>query len=129
MIAVDSSGFTQPRQWPLGPVCQVPGCNADLTPLRMYYQRCRICEEHHRAKVIAIEDKHVRFCQQCAALQSLEEFHSAQKSCVAALKRHKERREKKQNVSLLLTSRKSDPDACMQPWCCTCAHFIREAAI
>jgi hypothetical protein len=89
---MEGSCISKPRCRPAKFVCQVPSCGADLTHLRMYHQRCRICEEHHRARVIEIDGHMARFCHQCAALQRIEDFKGNQRSCVAALKRHKDRR-------------------------------------
>jgi hypothetical protein len=86
------------RPRPEGPVCQVPGCHADLSTLKMYYQRCKICEDHHRATVILIDGIATRFCQQCAALQPITDFSKDRRSCMAALARHNTRRQRKTKV-------------------------------
>jgi hypothetical protein len=80
------------------PICQVPGCGLDLSALKMYYQRCKICENHHRAVAIAINNRPSRFCQQCAALQPVSAFDGERRSCRAALERHNARRQRKSKV-------------------------------
>jgi hypothetical protein len=96
VIAARGPILIRPR--PEGPVCQVPGCIADLSGLKMYYQRCKICEEHHKATVIIVDGITTRFCQQCAALQPITDFTKDRRSCMAALARHNTRRQRKSKV-------------------------------
>ena len=78
--------------------CQVPGCTADISSLKAYYHRCRICKEHHAAQAIPVGGQVARFCQQCAMLQPVSEFHGSRRSCMAALARHNARRQRKAQV-------------------------------
>ncbi|KAL4457261.1 hypothetical protein ABPG75_012126 [Micractinium tetrahymenae] len=73
--------------------CQVEGCNQQLLPLRSYYQRQHICEEHFRALAISDASGRLsRFCQQCTKLEALECFDGERRSCRASLERRNLRR-------------------------------------
>ncbi|PRW45559.1 squamosa promoter-binding 3 [Chlorella sorokiniana] len=72
--------------------CQVPGCTADLSSLRRYFRRQRICVQHAQAD--AVPDGRgslARFCQQCTRLEPLEAFYGRRRSCRASLARRQQR--------------------------------------
>ncbi|KAL4424639.1 hypothetical protein ABPG77_002257 [Micractinium sp. CCAP 211/92] len=75
--------------------CQVAGCTVDLTTLRSYFLRQKICEEH--AKAASIPDGHggfVRFCQQCTKLEPVSAFEGTKRSCrISLIKRHDRHRQ------------------------------------
>ncbi|EFN55613.1 hypothetical protein CHLNCDRAFT_133755 [Chlorella variabilis] len=76
--------------------CQVEGCPRQLLPLRSYYQRQHICEEHFRALAITDASGHVsRFCQQCTKLEPLSSFDGERRSCRVSLDRRNQRRQGK----------------------------------
>ncbi len=54
--------------------CRVPGCSADVTGLKSYNWRYRICEEHRSAPSAVIDGMRVRFCQMCAKFHELAAF-------------------------------------------------------
>lgn len=54
--------------------CRVPGCAADVTGLKSYNWRYRICEEHRSAPSVVIDGMRVRFCQMCAKFHELAAF-------------------------------------------------------
>lgn len=79
-----------------GPVvCQVDGCGADLTGLKEYHQRYKICEYHLKVSSIIKDAVQQRFCQQCGRFHVLSEFDGVKRSCRARLERHNARRRKK----------------------------------
>ncbi|KAK9807981.1 hypothetical protein WJX73_010366 [Symbiochloris irregularis] len=77
------------------PTCQVATCETDLTPLKEYHQRYKICEFHLKVHSIVREGKRQRFCQQCGRFHDLTEFDGDKRSCRARLQRHNARRRKK----------------------------------
>ena len=74
---------------------QVATCETDLTPLKEYHQRYKICEFHLKVHSIVREGKRQRFCQQCGRFHDLSEFDGDKRSCRARLQRHNARRRKK----------------------------------
>lgn len=71
-------------------VCQVPGCEILLASMKVYNQRCRVCQEHLLAGAVDFEEQgQKRFCQQCARFHPVEEFDGAKRSCRLRLERHK----------------------------------------
>lgn len=73
--------------------CQVDGCTRQLLPLRSYYQRQHICEDHFRALAITDASGRVtRFCQQCTKLEPVESFDGERRSCRVSLERRNQRR-------------------------------------
>lgn len=45
--------------------CQVPGCEADITELKGYHKRHRVCLQCANASAVAIDGETKRYCQQC----------------------------------------------------------------
>lgn len=76
-------------------VCQVPGCNADLSGLRDYHQRYKICEVHVKVDHLLKDGELQRFCQQCGRFQPLGLFDGSKRSCRHRLARHNARRRRK----------------------------------
>lgn len=77
------------------PTCQVNGCLTDLTGLKEYHNRYKICEYHLKIPSIVREGSKQRFCQQCGRFHDLGEFDGDKRSCRARLQRHNARRRKK----------------------------------
>uniref|UniRef100_A0A7S1SVW9 SBP-type domain-containing protein n=1 Tax=Tetraselmis chuii TaxID=63592 RepID=A0A7S1SVW9_9CHLO len=78
--------------------CQVKGCVADLTKLREYNQRFKICSEHQHAETVMRGDEPLRFCQQCARLQPLADFDGKKRSCRISLEQLSVRRRKQKKI-------------------------------
>ncbi|PNW88053.1 hypothetical protein CHLRE_01g012200v5 [Chlamydomonas reinhardtii] len=79
-----------------GPLlCHVDDCNVDLSSLKEYHQRFRICDFHLKAEVVLREGIPQRFCQQCGRFHLLSEFDGTKRSCRARLQRHNARRRKR----------------------------------
>ncbi|RWW73523.1 hypothetical protein BHE74_00018586 [Ensete ventricosum] len=49
------------------PRCQVEGCNADLTGVKAYYCRHKVCGMHSKAPKVIVAGLEQRFCQQCSS--------------------------------------------------------------
>jgi hypothetical protein len=48
------------------PACSVQGCTADLSRVREYHRRHKVCEAHSKTAVVAVNGQQQRFCQQCS---------------------------------------------------------------
>jgi hypothetical protein len=48
------------------PMCQVEGCNADLSTAKHYHRRHNVCEFHSKARNVVAHVHVQRFCQQCS---------------------------------------------------------------
>lgn len=72
--------------------CQVNGCQMDLSTLKEYHRRYRICDVHMQNKIVEIEGVAKRFCQQCARFQLIADFEPGYRSCRASLEDHNARR-------------------------------------
>ncbi|GLI61733.1 hypothetical protein VaNZ11_004159 [Volvox africanus] len=76
-------------------LCHVPSCNVDLSSLKEYHQRFRICDLHLKAEHVVRDGVLQRFCQQCGRFHTLSEFDGTKRSCRARLLRHNARRRKR----------------------------------
>lgn len=72
-----SRAFTLPAKKPralnlcfLKPLCQVYGCNKDLSSCKDYHKRHRVCEIHSKTSVVIVNGIEQRFCQQCSRFVS-----------------------------------------------------------
>ena len=89
------------------PTCQVDGCITDLTGLKEYHNRYKICEFHLKIPSIVREGARQRFCQQCGRFHDLGEFDGDKRSCRARLQRHNARRRKKGDTETVKAPRKA----------------------
>ncbi|GLC72495.1 hypothetical protein PLESTF_001253700 [Pleodorina starrii] len=80
-------------------VCHVEGCYTDLTGLRDYHLRYKICEFHLKVSSVLKDGVPQRFCQQCGRFHHLSEFDGNRRSCRTMLARHNMRRAKKMGQS------------------------------
>lgn len=48
------------------PLCQVEGCNLDLSSAKDYHRKHRVCESHSKSPNVVVASKERRFCQQCS---------------------------------------------------------------
>ncbi|CAL9239983.1 unnamed protein product [Arabidopsis halleri] len=76
------------------PLCQVYGCNMDLSSSKDYHKRHRVCEAHSKTSVVVVKGLEQRFCQQCSRFHFLSEFDDGKRSCRRRLAGHNERRRK-----------------------------------
>ncbi|XP_016485336.1 squamosa promoter-binding-like protein 3 [Nicotiana tabacum] len=78
------------------PYCQVEGCNLDLTTVKEYHRRHRICESHSKSPMVFVAGMERRFCQQCSRFHELSEFDDNKRSCRRRLSDHNARRRRSQ---------------------------------
>lgn len=45
--------------------CQVPGCEADISELKGYHKRHRVCLRCANSSSVVLDGEHKRYCQQC----------------------------------------------------------------
>ncbi|GIL66303.1 hypothetical protein Vafri_19898 [Volvox africanus] len=76
-------------------VCQVPGCGKDLSHLKEYHQRYRICDVHIKLQQVLKDGRLQRFCQQCGRFHDLTAFDGNRKSCRDQLSKHNARRRRR----------------------------------
>lgn len=50
------------------PLCQVYGCNKDLSSSKDYYKRHKVCDVHSKTPKVIVNGNEQRFCQQCSRL-------------------------------------------------------------
>lgn len=51
---------------PQAPVCQVYGCNMDLSSSKDYHKRHKVCDGHSKTAKVIVNGIEQRFCQQCS---------------------------------------------------------------
>ncbi|KAI8024540.1 Squamosa promoter-binding-like protein 6 [Camellia lanceoleosa] len=78
------------------PVCQVHGCNKDLSSSKSYHKRHKVCDIHSKTARVIVNSIEQRFCQQCSRFHLLAEFDNGKRSCRKRLAGHNERRRKPQ---------------------------------
>ncbi|KAG5051557.1 hypothetical protein AAZX31_02G114300 [Glycine max] len=78
------------------PVCQVYGCNMDLSSSKDYHKRHKVCDAHSKTAKVIVNGIEQRFCQQCSRFHLLAEFDDGKRSCRRRLAGHNERRRKPQ---------------------------------
>lgn len=60
---------------------QVEGCTADLSALRHYHKRYKVCQDHLKMDHLMHEGVVQRFCQQCSRFHQIAEFEGDRRSC------------------------------------------------
>lgn len=78
------------------PLCQVHGCNMDLSSSKDYHKRHKVCDVHSKTPKVIVNGIEQRFCQQCSRFHLLAEFDDGKRSCRKRLAGHNERRRKPQ---------------------------------
>ncbi|XP_066353054.1 squamosa promoter-binding-like protein 14 isoform X4 [Miscanthus floridulus] len=87
-----AAGGAGPSPAPAPARCQVDGCNVDLTDVKPYYCRHKVCKMHSKEPRVVVNGLEQRFCQQCSRFHQLPEFDQLKKSCRRRLAGHNERR-------------------------------------
>ncbi|XP_057805979.1 LOW QUALITY PROTEIN: squamosa promoter-binding-like protein 7 [Salvia miltiorrhiza] len=91
---------TRIARGPGGPArCQVPGCEADISELKGYHRRHRVCLRCANAGSVLLDGDSKRYCQQCGKFHILSDFDEGKRSCRRKLERHNNRRRRKPNDS------------------------------
>ncbi|XP_012455433.2 squamosa promoter-binding-like protein 7 isoform X1 [Gossypium raimondii] len=75
--------------------CQVPGCEVDISELKGYHRRHRICLRCANSSTVLIDGETKRYCQQCGKFHLLSNFDEGKRSCRRKLERHNIRRRRK----------------------------------
>ncbi|XP_022953236.1 squamosa promoter-binding-like protein 7 [Cucurbita moschata] len=75
--------------------CQVFGCEVDISELKGYHRRHRVCLRCANATAVAIDGETKRYCQQCGKFHLLSDFDEGKRSCRRKLERHNNRRRRK----------------------------------
>lgn len=75
--------------------CQVPGCEADISELKGYHKRHRVCLRCANASTVLLDGEKKRYCQQCGKFHLLSDFDEGKRSCRRKLERHNNRRRRK----------------------------------
>ncbi|XP_059311947.1 squamosa promoter-binding-like protein 7 [Lycium ferocissimum] len=78
-----------------GARCQVPDCEADITELKGYHKRHRVCLRCANATAVLLDGQSKRYCQQCGKFHILSDFDEGKRSCRRKLERHNNRRRRK----------------------------------
>ncbi|KAM7259433.1 hypothetical protein ACFE04_015174 [Oxalis oulophora] len=74
--------------------CQVPGCEVDITALKGYHKRHRVCLQCAHASTVSLDGECKRYCQQCGKFHLLSDFDEGRRSCRRKLEKHNRRRRK-----------------------------------
>ncbi|CAL0309044.1 unnamed protein product [Lupinus luteus] len=75
--------------------CQVPTCEADISELKGYHRRHRVCLRCANAATVLLRGEANRYCQQCGKFHILLDFDEGKRSCRRKLERHNKRRRRK----------------------------------
>ncbi|RDX83112.1 Squamosa promoter-binding-like protein 7, partial [Mucuna pruriens] len=75
--------------------CQVPGCEVDISELKGYHRRHRVCLRCANAATVVLHGEAKRYCQQCGKFHLLPDFDEGKRSCRRKLERHNTRRRRK----------------------------------
>ncbi|KAL5852517.1 hypothetical protein ACOSQ3_007635 [Xanthoceras sorbifolium] len=75
--------------------CQVPSCEVDISELKGYHRRHRVCLQCANASAVLLEGESKRYCQQCGKFHILTDFDEGKRSCRRKLERHNNRRRRK----------------------------------
>ncbi|KAL2588641.1 hypothetical protein AAZV13_13G180900 [Glycine max] len=75
--------------------CQVPACEVDISELKGYHRRHRVCLRCANAATVMLNGEAKRYCQQCGKFHVLSDFDEGKRSCRRKLERHNTRRRRK----------------------------------
>ncbi|KAE8732461.1 Squamosa promoter-binding-like protein 8 [Hibiscus syriacus] len=87
--------------------CQVPGCEVDISELKGYHRRHRICLRCANSSTVLIDGETKRYCQQCGKFHLLSDFDEGKRSCRRKLERHNIRRRRKPAGSMTAVNKES----------------------
>lgn len=88
--------------------CQVPECEADITELKGYHKRHRVCLRCANATHVVLDGLSKRYCQQCGKFHILPDFDEGKRSCRRKLERHNNRRRRKPADSKGITEKEQE---------------------
>lgn len=102
--AATAKKIRSPYQNSTTPRCQVEGCNLDLSSVKEYHRKHKVCESHSKSPKVVVGGLERRFCQQCSRFHSLSEFDEKKRSCRRRLSDHNARRRKPQQETIQFNS-------------------------
>ncbi|CAN8313362.1 unnamed protein product [Cochlearia groenlandica] len=76
-------------------ICQIDGCDLDLSSAKDYHRKHRVCENHSKCPKVIVGGLERRFCQQCSRFHAMSEFDENKRSCRKRLSHHNARRRRK----------------------------------
>lgn len=82
--------------------CQVDNCTVDVSKMKEYHSRYKICEAHLKASLVIKDGRPQRFCQQCGKFHDIAEFDGEKRSCRARLDKHNTRRRRQREMQHML---------------------------
>lgn len=74
-------------------------CRADLSDVRRYFKRRKLCERCIAASSVLINGVESRYCQQCSCTHGVDHFDEGKRSCRFKLEKHKIRARVKRRSS------------------------------
>ncbi|PWA57482.1 SBP-like protein [Artemisia annua] len=86
-------------------ICQVMGCDRDLSSAKDYHRKHRVCDVHSKSLKVIVAGLERRFCQQCSRFHGLPEFDGKKRSCRKRLADHNARRRKPHQETIQFNSR------------------------
>uniref|UniRef100_A0A7N0T2I5 SBP-type domain-containing protein n=1 Tax=Kalanchoe fedtschenkoi TaxID=63787 RepID=A0A7N0T2I5_KALFE len=98
--------------------CQVPGCEVDISELKGYHKRHRVCLKCANASTVALDGESKRYCQQCGKFHILSDFDDEKRSCRRKLERHNNRRRRKLTNAKGPTEDDIPGDPLVEEFCC-----------
>lgn len=96
-----------------GARCQVPDCEADISELKGYHKRHRVCLRCANASAVLLDGHNKRYCQQCGKFHILSDFDEGKRSCRRKLERHNNRRRRKATDSSKTSAEKESQQVTM----------------
>ncbi|KAG0488138.1 hypothetical protein HPP92_006949 [Vanilla planifolia] len=94
----------------VGVRCQVMGCEADISDLKGYHRRHRVCLRCANASSVNLDGEEKRYCQQCGKFHALLDFDEGKRSCRRKLERHNKRRRRKPADSNSVAAKENAPE-------------------
>lgn len=82
--------------------CQVDDCPVEVSCMKDYHARYKVCPEHLKADTVLLRKHTHRFCQQCGRFQTIEEFDGEKRSCRERLDKHNARRRRIREMKAML---------------------------
>ncbi|KAG0488145.1 hypothetical protein HPP92_006956 [Vanilla planifolia] len=86
------------------------GCEADISDLKGYHRRHRVCLRCANASSVNLDGEEKRYCQQCGKFHALLDFDEGKRSCRRKLERHNKRRRRKPADSNSVAAKENAPE-------------------
>mmetsp|Transcript_18766 Transcript_18766/g.52252 ORF Transcript_18766/g.52252 Transcript_18766/m.52252 type:complete len:230 (+) Transcript_18766:167-856(+) len=89
-----NSGSCSDRSDPGRRRCLADDCRVDISHLKEYYRRRKLCKTCINKNIIQSAGRLMRFCQQCSKVHDISEFDGSMRSCREKLQMHRIRARK-----------------------------------